>query len=70
MEAYTESETKERLLNLINHYNRNFSSSELDNLITKGSISYFYSVTGAEPQTVLEESDSRQMELYFNKLRK
>lgn len=70
MEAYTESETKERLLNLINHYNRNFSSSELENLISKGSISYFYSITGSEPQTVLEEADSRQMELYFNKLRK
>jgi hypothetical protein len=70
METYTESETKERLIRLINHYNRSFSISDLDNLINKGSINYFYYITGSEPQTVLEESDSQQIQLFFNKLRK
>jgi len=64
-----QSEVKSRLLRLIKYHNSSFSETELDSLISSGSIDYFYSTTNKNPKTLTEENDAETMDTLFNQLR-
>lgn len=64
-----QSEVKSRLFRLIKFHNSSFSETELDSLISKGSIDYFYSATNKTAKTLTEENDAETMDSLFNQLR-
>ena len=64
-----QSEVKSRLFRLIKFHNSSFSETELESLISKGSIDYFYSTTNKTAKTLTEENDAETMESLFNQLR-
>lgn len=63
------SETLKRVLKLINYYNPSFTDSDLNSLITKGSIDYFLSSVNRMPKNAIERNDSEAIHELINQIR-
>jgi len=65
----TLEQDRNRLLKIIKYHNPNFTELELDNLISRGSIDYFYSAVNKRANTLTEESDAEIITDLFSKIR-